>query len=74
MMKIIGKRKSPVLADKPSGVLLKQGALWNEKMWQSNPKTQTNHIPKGVYRFNTHEEMNKFDEKCIAVGIAKLSE
>jgi hypothetical protein len=34
---------------------------------------KSNFIPKGVYRFKTHEAMNKHQEDCLARGMGLLA-
>lgn len=69
-MKTVGTRKQPELALRPSGELLKAGALFNESVARLAPST---FIPKGVYRFKTHEEANRHERECIARGMAALA-
>lgn len=66
-MKTVGTRKQPELALRPSGELLKAGALFNESVARLAPST---FIPKGIYRFKSHEEANKHEQECIAQGMA----
>lgn len=33
----------------------------------------TGFIPKGLYRFKTHEEANRFDLDCLAKGMADIA-
>lgn len=69
-MKTVGTRKQPELALRPSGELLKAGALFNESVACLAPST---FIPKGVYRFKNHEEANRHEQECIARGMAALA-
>ena len=69
-MKTVGTRKQPELALRPSGELLKAGALFSESVARLAPST---FIPKGVYRFKTHEEANRHEQECIARGMAALA-
>lgn len=66
-MKTVGTRKQPALTMHPSGELLKAGALFNETVARLAPST---FIPKGVYRFKSHEEANRHEQECIAQGMA----
>jgi hypothetical protein len=53
-----------------SGVLLAEGARFNELISWLAPKTL---IPKGLYRFRNHEEANRHEQDCLALGMGKLA-
>ena len=70
-MKTIGTRKVFVPSGKPSAENLIRGARMNEEL-QKLPTGTTTFIPRGkVYRFETLEEANRFQEKCVIEGIAR---
>ncbi|MEI6205505.1 MAG: hypothetical protein WCP20_01850 [Desulfuromonadales bacterium] len=70
-MRTIGKRKEAAPTGKPSAENLIRGATMNEAM-QQLPTGTTTFIPKGkVYRFNTINEANRFQEECVIAGIVK---
>jgi hypothetical protein len=69
-MRTVGKRKEPQLAYEASGALLKQGAQFNETVAQLAPSS---HMPKGVYRYQSHEAANRHQEDCLVRGMARLA-
>ncbi len=69
-MKQIGHRSEPPLSYTASGELLAQGARFNESISHLSPST---FIPKGVYRFLTHEAANLHWQECLARGMADLA-
>lgn len=71
-MRTVGKRKEPEITFHASGESLKEGAIFNDEIHRL-PTGERTFIPKGVYRFKTHQEMNKFDEDCLAEGMARVA-
>ena len=69
-MKHIGQRREPTLSPSASGKLLAEGALFNESIARIAPST---FMPKGVYRFKSHEEANRHAQDCLAQGMARLA-
>jgi hypothetical protein len=69
-MKIIGQRKQRSVTFFASAQLLKEGARFNDEIHRL-PRGQSTFIPKGIYRFTTHEKANDHWEACIARGIAQ---
>jgi len=69
-MKQIGSRIEPPLSPTASGALLAQGARFSESIGHLSPST---FIPKGVYRFLTHDAANQHWEECLARGMAALA-
>jgi hypothetical protein len=69
-MRQVGKRREPPIAEQASGVLLAQGARFNEAMAHLAPST---FIPKGVYRFKTHEAMNRHQVDSLVQGMGQLA-
>jgi hypothetical protein len=68
-MRTIGARKEPTPTGKPTVENLIRGAAMNEAL-QKLPTGNTTFIPKGkVYRFNTINDANSFQEECIIRGI-----
>ncbi len=68
-MRVIGKRKFRRISAIPSGELLKEGALFNDELHKL-PTGKTSYIPKGVYRYKTHEDAEKHQNDCLAQGMA----
>ena len=52
------------------GTLLVEGACFSETIAHLAPTT---FIPKGVYRFSSHEDANKQQEGCLARGLGRLA-
>lgn len=69
-MKTIGRRTEPPIALHASGALLAEGARFNETISRLSPGT---FVPKGVYRFRTHEEADRHWQDCLARGMAALA-
>jgi hypothetical protein len=69
-MRTIGKRSVPHPRPKPSAAGLRAAAV-HQRTCQALAAIATNGILKGIYRFKTHEEMNRFDEEAQARAIAR---
>ena len=70
-MKTIGNRRQPKIQPRASGEALVEGARFSESIARL---AQSTFIPKGIYRFKTHEAANKHQEDCLARGMALLAE
>lgn len=68
-MKTIGHRREPDLLHEASGAALAAGARFSESIAHLAKST---FIPKGVYRFKTHEAANKHQQDCLARGMGLL--
>jgi hypothetical protein len=69
-VKTIGNRQQYLIRAQASGAALRAGALFNESIAQLARST---FIPKGVYRFKTHEAANQHQSDCLARGMALLA-
>ena len=69
-MKTIGNRRQPQINAHASAEALITGALFSESIAHLARST---FIPKGVYRFKTHEAANKHQGECLARGMASLA-
>lgn len=69
-MKTVGLRREPELLEHASGAALAAGARFGESIAALAKST---FIPKGVYRFKSHEAMNKHREDCLARGMGLLA-
>jgi hypothetical protein len=69
-MKKIGSRRQSVINERASGEALAEGARFSETIALL---TKSTFIPKGVYRFKTHEAANKHQQDCLALGMAQLA-
>ena len=71
-MRTIGQRKERPVGLLASGALLAEGARFNDEL-RRLPTGDTTFVPKGVYRFKTHEEANLHQLDCLARGMARLA-
>ena len=72
-MKTVGQRKErPVGLLPASGALLAEGVRFNDEIHRL-PTGNTTFIPKGVYRFKTHEEAYRHQLDCLAKGMAQIA-
>jgi hypothetical protein len=58
------------IAREPSGSLLMEGARFNEAISRLSPST---FVPKGLYRFGSHEAANRHAEDCLVRGMGLLA-
>lgn len=69
-MKRVGRRlEPPQIAAKPSGQLLAAGARLSESIARLAP---VGIMPKGVYRYKSHEQANRHEQNCLARAMARL--
>jgi hypothetical protein len=66
----VGKRRERPIVMHAEGVLLLEGARFSETIAHLAPTT---FIPKGVYRFFSHQEANRQQEGCLARGLGRLA-
>jgi len=71
-MRVIGRRVEAPLSFSASGTLLAQGARFNDDL-RGLPTGDASYIPKGIYRFRTHEEADAHAQKCLADCMARLA-
>src|SRR3954467_4616243 len=64
-MRTVGIRREPQITGHASGDALITGARFSESLSRLAPST---FIPKGVYRFKSHEAANKHQQDCLARG------
>jgi hypothetical protein len=69
-VKTIGSRRQTPITERASGDALAEGARFSETMAHLAKST---FIPKGVYRFKTHEAANKHQQDCLALGMGQLA-
>ena len=67
-MRFIGKRTIGVPSLLPSADGLRAAAI-DQATGQTLAAVATTGIPKGIYRFKSHEEMNRFDEDALVRAI-----
>jgi hypothetical protein len=51
-------------------VLLAEGARFNEAI---SRLSQTTFVPKGIYRFRSHDAANRHAEDCLVRGMGRLA-
>jgi hypothetical protein len=69
-MRQVGSRRKRGLALNADGDVLTGGARFNEaisRLWQ------TTFMPKGIYRFCSHEAANRHAEDCLVQGMGRLA-
>lgn len=71
-MRTVGRRAARPLSFSASAALLVEGARFNEDL-QKLPAGRLTGIPKGVHRFSTQAEADRFDEDCSARRMAELA-
>jgi hypothetical protein len=59
-----------VVVEQASGLLLAEGARFNEAISRLAPTT---FVPKGVYRFKSHDEANRHELDCLVRGMGLLA-
>ena len=69
-MRQVGTRRERPLAYHASGELLAEGAHFNETVASLS---RTTFIPKGIYRFRSHEEANRHKAEHLALGMGALA-
>jgi hypothetical protein len=69
-MKTIGSRRQPEMTAHASGEALAAGARFSESIAHLAKST---FIPKGIYRFKSHEAANKHQQDCLARGMGLLA-
>jgi hypothetical protein len=69
-MRKVGNRLEPVVVEQASGSLLVQAARFSETLSRLAP---CGFMPKGVYRYASHEEANRHQEECLVRGMGLLA-
>lgn len=71
-MRTVGRRKQVPISYIASARLLEEGARFNDELHRL-PTGDRTFIPKGLYRFKSHEQSNRFDLDCLAQGMARIA-
>ncbi len=71
-MRVIGRRKERPISFSASAELLAEGARFNDEIHRL-PTGGTTFIPKGVFRYRTHEEANRHQQDCLTKGMAQIA-
>ena len=69
-MKTVGKRRERPLAIVATGALLAEGSRLSESV---AALAQSTFVPKGVYRYKSHEDANRHHLDCLAHGMGRLA-
>ena len=69
-MKQIGSRRERPMTVQASGALLADGARFCEAVCAFSPTT---FVPKGVYRYRSHDAANRHQQDCLARGMGALA-
>ncbi|MDP9082779.1 MAG: hypothetical protein M3N50_03315 [Pseudomonadota bacterium] len=69
-MRQVGTKRQRALQVAASGVLLAEGARFNEAI---SRLSQSTFVPKGIYRFRSHEAANAHAEDCLVEGMGRLA-
>ena len=71
-MRIIGHRKERPITFSASASLLAEGARFNDEIHRF-PTGSMTFIPKGVFRFKSHEDANRQQLDCLVNSIAQAA-
>lgn len=71
-MRIVGHRKEPAISFSASAALLIEGARFNDETHRL-PTGDSSFMPKGVFRFKTHDDANHLQLESLAAGIAHVA-
>jgi hypothetical protein len=69
-MRQVGSRRLRGLVLNASGKLLTEGARFNESI---SRLSETSFVPKGIYRFRSHDAANRHAEDCLVHGMGRLA-
>jgi hypothetical protein len=69
-MRQVGSKRARGLTLNATGDLLADGARFNETI---SRLSQATFVPKGVYRFRSHEDANRHAEDCLLQGMVRLA-
>lgn len=71
-MRAIGHRKERPITFSASATLLLEGAHFNDEIHRL-PTGCSSFIPKGVFRFKSHEAANQHQQACLIEGMAQIA-
>jgi len=69
-MKTVGKRRESAMTALATGELLAEGARFSESIAHL---AKTTFVPKGVYRYKSHEAANRHQQDCLVHGMGQLA-
>jgi hypothetical protein len=71
-MRQVGHRQEHPITFSASAELLAEGARFNDEIHRL-PTGGLTAIPKGVFRFRSHEEANRHQLECLVAGMVKAA-
>jgi hypothetical protein len=71
-MRIIGHRKEHPITFSASAALLLEGARFNDQI-HLLPTGSSTHIPKGVFRFKSHEAANAHQQNYLVENMVQVA-
>jgi len=71
-MRIIGYRKEHPITFSASSALLTEGAFFNDEI-HLLPTGNTTFIPKGIFRFKSHEAANQHQQDCLIEAMVQIA-
>lgn len=71
-MRTIGQRTQRPITFASSADALIEGARFNDEIHRL-PTGKATFIPKGVYRFRSHEDANQHQQDCLVAGMARIA-
>jgi len=72
IMRTVGHRKQRQITFSASAILLMEGAGFNDEI-RRLPTGRSTFIPKGVYRFKSHEDANQHQQASLIEGMAQIA-
>lgn len=71
-MRIVGQRKEHPITFSASASLLAEGARFNDEIHRLPTGNET-FIPKGIFRFKTHEAANRQQLDCLVASMVQAA-
>ena len=71
-MRTVGHRRERPITFSASAARLIEGVRFNDEIHKL-PTGNTTFIPKGVYRFSTHEDADRHRQDCVVEGMARIA-
>jgi hypothetical protein len=72
IMRNVGHRQERPIGFSASAVLLAEGARFNDEIHRL-PTGNATFIPKGIFRFKTHEDANRHQVDCLVEGMTQAA-
>ena len=69
-MRQVGSKRERELSVHANGMLLAEGARFSESVARLAPST---FMPKGVYRYRSHDAANRHAQDCLTQGMGLLA-